>query len=244
MNVLTSDSKRVARRCYSHTHSSWEIIIHLTGHTTSSIGTQSYLIEPGDVMVIPPHVPHDGISDAEYSDMNILVKELDFSDIIVVHDPDGNILTLMNMLHKVHTEKEENYSNIADSLLEAICQYIKKLTNVSIQNPVVYKLKNIIYENLGNADFNLKQEIAVTGSNPDYLRRCFKEELGRTPLGYLTWLRINHAKSLLRHDTYLSIEDVADRCGFRDSFYFSTCFKKHTGTSPLKYRRQFLQEAR
>ncbi|MBO5070406.1 MAG: helix-turn-helix transcriptional regulator [Roseburia sp.] len=174
----------------------------------------------------------------KYSDIYVQTVTLDFPDVLIVHDFDGNILTLMNMMHKALSEKENNYTNIADSLLDTICQYIKKLSNVSFQNPVVYKLKNTIYENIENAGFDLTFEIAQSGSNADYLRRCFKKEIGKTPLGYLTWLRINQAKTLLLQDTFISVEDVSAHCGFHDSFYFSTCFKKHTGIAPLQYRNR------
>jgi AraC-like DNA-binding protein len=38
-------------------------------------------------------------------------------------------------------------------------------------------------------------------------------------------------------ERYLSIEEVAGRCGFRDSFYFSTAFKKQEGIPPREYRK-------
>ena len=60
------------------------------------------------------------------------------------------------------------------------------------------------------------------------------------PLEYLTRLRINQAKTLLVQDNFVSIEDVARNCGFNDSFYFSTCFKKHMGISPLRFRKNKL----
>lgn len=238
MNTLSYGSGNSIMKCMLHEHACWEIILHRAGHVTSLIGNHSYYITEGDVMIIPPKVKHDGNSDVKYSDIYVQARTLDFPNVLVVHDFDGNILTLMNMLYKVLSEKEINYTNIADSLLDTICHYIKKLSNVSFQNPVVYKLKNTIYENIGNADFDLTHEITQSGSNADYLRRCFKKEIGKTPLGYLTWLRINQAKTLLLQDTFISVEDVSARCGFHDPFYFSTCFKKHVGTAPLQYRNR------
>lgn len=238
MNTINYGSGNEIMKCALHEHAYWEIILQRVGHVTSLIGNHSYSISEGDVMVIPPGIRHDGNSDVKYSDIYVQANALDFPDILIVHDFGGNILTLMNMLHKVLSEKENNYTNIADSLLNAICQYIKKLSNVSFQHPVVYKLKNLIYENIGNPDFNLTLEIAQSGANADYLRRCFKNEIGKTPLGYLTWLRINQAKTLLLQDTFISVEDVSARCGFHDSFYFSTCFKKHTEIAPLQYRNR------
>ena len=90
------------------------------------------------------------------------------------------------------------------------------------------------------AEFDLTGEIEKTGFHPDYVRRCFKAETGKTPLAYLTWLRINKAKQLLVQHIGISIENIAAQCGFLDSFYFSTCFKKHTGMAPMQYRKEMI----
>lgn len=223
--------------CPAHSHQAWEIILHLTGENRSQIGRETFLISPGDVMVVPPGVPHSGVSDLPYTDMYIQAKNLDFSDIFVIHDYSGNILLLMNMLHRVFVEKENNYVSIADSLLDAICQYIKKYAQKQYRHQFIYALKNIIYENIENPDFQIADAARQIGYNADYVRRCFFAELGETPNGYLSSLRLAKAKKLLLQETFTSISDVAVKCGFNDSFYFSKIFKRHCGCSPREYRK-------
>lgn len=65
--------------------------------------------------------------------------------------------------------------------------------------------------------------------------RIFKELLGKSPIEYLTHIRITHAADMLKH-TDKSVSDIAFLCGFRDSNYFSLQFKKATGSSPRKFR--------
>lgn len=67
--------------------------------------------------------------------------------------------------------------------------------------------------------------------------RIFQEFLHETPIGYLIRTRIEHASELLCQ-TDLPISEVAFRCGFRDSNYFSLQFKKITGQSPRKFAGQ------
>ena len=107
-----------------------------------------------------------------------------------------------------------------------------------IQFPFVNEFKSIAYENISNAEFQITDQIAKMGFHPDYFRRCFKEETGKTPLEYLTSLRIRQAKTLLLQDNFISVENVAFNCGFTDNLYFSTCFKKHVGISPMQYRKK------
>ena len=54
---------------------------------------------------------------------------------------------------------------------------------------------------------------------------------------HIRTLRIEHVKKLLTEHQELSVGEVADRCGFSDCNYFSTVFRRLTGTSPGKYRR-------
>ena len=35
----------------------------------------------------------------------------------------------------------------------------------------------------------------------------------------------------------LKIQEIAQRCGYQDQHYFSYCYKKYSGTSPVALRR-------
>lgn len=65
----------------------------------------------------------------------------------------------------------------------------------------------------------------------------FKRCTGKTPIEYLTDLRISRARELLSC-TDMSISSIAETCGFSNSFYFSNTFRKHTDFSPSEYRNQ------
>ena len=235
---LCATSKMPLNYCKPHSHPFWEIILCTSGHSTAFIGNKKFTATAGSIMVVPPNTEHYNVSDDYFTDMFMSAKTLDFYDIVFTHDIDGNVLVLMNMLHQTLTEKEFHYSEIADNLTETICSYIKKLSKNEHGYPFVNELKNTIYNNLTNIDFDLKKEVEAFGYNPIYLRRCFKKVMGKPPLEYMTELRIQQAKILLIQNTFVSIENVAHSCGFSDSFYFSTCFKKHTGMSPMRYRKK------
>ncbi len=70
--------------------------------------------------------------------------------------------------------------------------------------------------------------------NSQYLCRIFKKECGETINEYITKIRINRAKELLRNSNYLTYE-VGEKVGFNDPAYFSSVFKKLTGISPKDY---------
>ena len=65
--------------------------------------------------------------------------------------------------------------------------------------------------------------------------RCFKKNIGQSPVEYLIAFRLNEAKKLLR-ESGLSVTEVSLRCGFSDSAYFGRVFRAAFGVTPRTYR--------
>ena len=57
-----------------------------------------------------------------------------------------------------------------------------------------------------------------------------------TPIEYLTSVRMNNAKTMLRIFKDVSIQEIATKCGYFDAAYFTRCFKRIVGMSPREYR--------
>lgn len=76
---------------------------------------------------------------------------------------------------------------------------------------------------------------AVIGLNPTYFGQLFKNETGVHFSEYLTALRIEKAKTLLR-DNQKNVAEIAFEVGFSSQSYFGFIFKKATGLSPKQYR--------
>ncbi|SQD79426.1 GlxA family transcriptional regulator [Moritella yayanosii] len=65
--------------------------------------------------------------------------------------------------------------------------------------------------------------------------RRFKEQVGQTPNQFLLTLRLETAQVLLR-DFGLTMCDVAEQVGFRDTYYFNKKFQQHFDMAPKQYR--------
>lgn len=76
---------------------------------------------------------------------------------------------------------------------------------------------------------------------PRYLSRIFHEQMNMTILNYLNTYRINQAIDLMLNTT-LSLTEVADRIGLKDSQHFSRLFSNTIGTTPNKYRKMVKKE--
>lgn len=63
-----------------------------------------------------------------------------------------------------------------------------------------------------------------------------KQLTNMTPIAYLNRCRIDRAKRLLA-TTNRSVTEIAFAAGFDSSQYFATSFRRHTGRTPMSYRR-------
>ncbi|NQX48574.1 response regulator [Paenibacillus tritici] len=75
-----------------------------------------------------------------------------------------------------------------------------------------------------------------TGFAENYLSVMFKKETGVKIVDYLTQIRMQKARELLRNPTY-KIYEIAEMVGYADSNHFSKYFKKIEGLFPLEYRK-------
>lgn len=71
--------------------------------------------------------------------------------------------------------------------------------------------------------------------SPNYFSSMFKKETNRSPVNFITELRMKKAMELLEHST-MSVVDIAKKVGYDEGQYFFRVFKKHTGMTPLNYR--------
>lgn len=102
----------------------------------------------------------------------------------------------------------------------------------SIQQAIDY-----IEEHYLDSDLSIKQVAENIHLNPSYLSTLFKKETGETFTGYVTKLKLQKARVLLRN-TDMKISEICQTVGFDDSTYFSSVFKKHFQISPSEFRQQ------
>ena len=78
------------------------------------------------------------------------------------------------------------------------------------------------------------------GNSPYYTSHIFKEVTGYSPIQYVIRRRIGEAQSLLIGTNY-SATQIATMVGYDNTNYFNTVFTKMVGISPIRYRKQFLE---
>lgn len=85
-------------------------------------------------------------------------------------------------------------------------------------------------------ELELKELAELAGCSTRQLQRRFKQEKLVGPMEYVIQLRMESAARMLRHSD-APIGEIAERTGYRDTYYFSRAFKKYHGVPPQVYRR-------
>ena len=126
---------------------------------------------------------------------------------------DTLVLPLCSMLELAYKNQDEQQKE--DSLITKICRYVR-------QNYAV----DLTTEDICKEFFCSRSHFSHT----------FKKTMKKSFSDYLTEVRLDHAKRLLKYSS-LSIAEISFSVGFNDANYFSNVFKKKTGISPSSYRK-------
>ncbi|WP_248926039.1 helix-turn-helix domain-containing protein [Paenibacillus hamazuiensis] len=118
---------------------------------------------------------------------------------------------------------------------KVVTPFLKELSSRSdsqvkrlIEQAMIYLQENYM------KDISLDNCAEHIGTNPYFLSKSFKQVTGKNFIDYLTELRIDKAKELLR-DSEMKIYDVAEQVGYQHS-YFNRIFKNLEGMTPTRYR--------
>jgi two-component system, response regulator YesN len=131
-------------------------------------------------------------------------------------------------------QNEEKFITEIRRVLTSVLQY----RNAHIQGryaDVILRAKKYIDKNYADPDICLHSTAQAVNFSPNHFSTIFSQECRTTFIEYLTSIRIEQAKKLLK-TTDMKSADIAYEVGFNDPHYFSFIFKKVTGVSPRDYR--------
>jgi AraC family transcriptional activator of pobA len=85
--------------------------------------------------------------------------------------------------------------------------------------------------------FRVQEYADAQNLHPNYLSNVLKSKTGKAIGTWIAEKTIAEAKSLLQQSA-ISVKEIAFLLGFSESAHFSNYFKKHTGLSPILYRKE------
>ncbi len=108
-------------------------------------------------------------------------------------------------------------------------------TTDQMENPTLYRVKNIIQAHLHDDQFSVESLSRKAAISKPQLYRKLMADCGQSANHLIRDMRVEKAKILLR-DKDMSIAEVAFSTGFSDPDYFGKVFKKVVGMRPSEYK--------
>lgn len=238
MDIYISRTQKGTKAFPMHKHNDFEIAFY--PNTTGIVSTpeKSHSFNPGSTVIIPPGVYHKSSADTQLDaiyikgNFNLL---LHLSDLAVIDDnanKEGR--QLATLIYNNRFGKPEYLSSLCDAYFHFLMTKIKFEDETG---KVINEIIKIFTKNALTPDFSPVEILKKSGYAEDYIRAKFKKVTGKTPIAFITDIRIKHACFLM--ETYgnsLPLSEIAVISGYTDYVFFSKKFKEITGVSPREYR--------
>lgn len=237
-----------------------ELFIQLGGETEFFFPDQKFVLDPGEICVMPKGVPHGEIARPLGNKPFENVVVCYYNETVAVHiareSPSGR--PIVDDIHFFTTDLYHElveYLNRAGELRfhdRAACATAIKgllLAELSLllalvqeqdasrysESEKIFRCQWLIRNNLQDAELGVEALAEELRCSPGHLSKLFLRETGERIVKYITRIRLANAIDAVRH-TPLSMKEIAIACGFNDPNYFTRVFHKATGRSPVRYR--------
>ena len=247
-----------------HRQRTWELSFVSIGAGTRTVGDSTEAFDAGEVVLIPPEIPHHWSFDSNSADENgcigniTLTFDNELLDNCAASFPElgetimkiksitdaikfdsGRAEAISDLLERMNHENEAERIASIVSLLIIIAQsreyhVIGKYRNIERKEAVI----NSIYT---YTMCNYRRIITIAdiarhvGMNRTSFCIFFKRETGKSYVNYLNEYRIERVCDYLKRPEY-SIAEICYLSGFNDVPYFNRVFKRIKGLSPRDYR--------
>ena len=242
---VTKNRSRIGHTHQRKRHSDCLVYI-LTGAADYFFGSKKMKAEPGNILYLSRNseyrieITHPNYSyyyfDFNFSDSDTVNYDCNIfkSELIVPLETD-----YISLYKKWHSgsiaEKAFCMSIVYRIYSEIISSSIYSYISPSRKTDIDYAL-SMIQNNISNPNFNISDIPKKLGLSEVHFRRLFHKTHSMSPVKYLNFLRLEKAKDYLRNND-LQIFEIADKCGFGSSYYFTRVFKADTGYTPSEYRK-------
>ncbi len=212
-------------------------------------------LEVGDALFIPANAWNKPSWDHECSVLSLLFgkSQLGFSlvskrenedgfyDVVKYSVPQRTGHAIDHILNALSSLAHEKKKQPADKfMLLALLSYCKDMIETPMEDTArrsqdLFKGICIYVQENFHRNINRNTVAARFNISPNHLSRLFRQEGHMRFADYISWVRLERAKFMLKRYNF-RLEEVAQRCGYHDSNYFCRVFKRKTGKTPTEYR--------
>jgi len=150
-----------------------------------------------------------------------------------------SILYPWRQIIKEKRRMDDENTELIDSLLKVLCLSLDRAMTDSYasysRSYTAFRMKRYI-ESVAFRPFKVEQVAKHVNLSVSRASHFFKECFGKTILEYALEIRLSGAIDRMKH-TGMTLEQIAESCGFGSYTYFHKAFKEKIGTSPAVFRK-------
>lgn len=235
-----------------HSHDFYQLNFSLSGECELVTETKRFHIRKNDIFLVAPNVPHT----LEYKQKYLSHAYKFYYEGMPVFDP---------VLHVQGNPTTERMIRAADIILKSTFplrffdvlegtvvmpgdryqvlmeHYLSGVIAALFQEPehhmgVIAKIYDIL-EHSPSHIFSVKEAAETCGYTRSHFSAMIRRQTGQTARDFLNGIKLKIARNYLRYSDK-SIAEIAELIGFSSQFHFSVFFKRNTGISPLRFRKE------
>lgn len=247
-----------------HRQDTWELTYIVFGRGTRMIGDSETEFTDGNLVFIPPHIPHCWKLDENYVDTDGCIAHITLT--FKTEFIDRCTSAFPELTERLEAVKSISSALSFDKDTESIlCDLLYKMSREEKSEllPYMFRMLLLISKRKSTATVvgrfsetdrtseriakikefsqsNYARTITIdmiaehVGMNRSSFCTFFKKATGQTYITYLNKLRVDRACFLLRQGNF-NVTEVCYMVGFNDVPYFNRCFKNNRGMSPKEY---------
>lgn len=228
------------------------LLFTVSGKGNVQIGNKKYQVKSGDLTLLPKDIPHayGGRIEDEWEFFWIhydgKTSDLITEDIIRNNRYNFDIgvseieYLLSPLIHNCNANNVENELIEGETLQNILNLLLKKSVAWEIarkHSPLLLEIMHFLDEYEDN-EFSLDKLVDKYHYSKEYIIRAFKDNFAISPYQY--WLVNKLKRSCVDlQDSIQSIEEIAQKYGYKNVASYSKQFKKQFNISPVQYRNLF-----
>ena len=230
----------------------YEIEVDMTQSGLSYVEGEEYSHKIGNILICRPGLKRQSVLpyQCHYIHFECLNSEFEekFLKNLPVYMYTDDAEYFKGLINKIvecfATDGKANELYVTTAFLDLVCA----LNRLCEQGLTESKNGTKLYRNIHMAQLfvlkhykekiKLEKLAQVADLSPNYFLNAFKKITGKTPNRYITEIRLTEAKKRLVN-TKLSMEEIAEECGFDSQAYMCYVFKKELNISPKSYRELY-----